>query len=130
GASAASYAHRRQSGKSLESAPGEEPTMMMTAVDPSRVSQVFAAGRSWYPAPMPSTHEVLNQPPPLEHYDLFSTDRALVEALEREGAGWARERAHRVGAEAGGEAPAWGRLAHINPPGLRTQHRLRHRIGR
>src|SRR5262244_3589204 len=77
---------------------------------------------------MPPTHEVLNQPPPLEHYDLFSTDRVLVEALEREGAGWARERARRLGAEAGSEALVWGRLANANPPILRTHDRFGHRI--
>ena len=77
---------------------------------------------------MPPTHEVLNQPPPLEHYDLFSTDRVLGEALEREGAGWARERAQRVGVEAGGDALVWGRLANANPPILRTHDRFGHRI--
>ena len=35
------------------------------------------------------THEVLNQPPPLDGYNLFAQDRALSEALRREGAGWA-----------------------------------------
>jgi hypothetical protein len=34
-------------------------------------------------------HEVQNQPPPLGDIDLFSSDRALREAVEREGAGWA-----------------------------------------
>ena len=77
---------------------------------------------------MPPTHEVLNQPPPLEGYDLFSTDRCLGEALEREGAGWARERAQRLGVEAGGDALAWGRLANTNPPILRTHDRFGHRI--
>src|SRR5690606_36973720 len=45
-----------------------------------------------YPRPMRSvlrTHEVTNQPPPLVGHDVFGADRALVEALEREGAGWA-----------------------------------------
>ena len=36
------------------------------------------------------THEVTNQAPPLEDYDVFSSDAALVEAVEREGAGFAR----------------------------------------
>src|SRR5262249_61659618 len=75
---------------------------------------------------MPPTHEVLNQPPPLEHYDLFSTDRVLGEALEREGAGWARERAQQVGVEAGGDALVWGRLANAKPPILRTDDRFGH----
>ena len=35
------------------------------------------------------THEVLNQPPPLEGYNLFATDRALAEGVRREGAAWA-----------------------------------------
>ncbi len=77
---------------------------------------------------MPPTHEVLNQPPPLEGYDLFSTDRCLGEALEREGAGWARERAQRLGVEAGSDALAWGRLANVNPPILRTHDRFGNRI--
>ncbi len=33
----------------------------------------------------PSTHEVFNQPPPLEDYNPFDADRPLVEALRREG---------------------------------------------
>jgi putative acyl-CoA dehydrogenase len=75
-----------------------------------------------------STHDVLNQPPPLEDYDLFATDRALGEGLEREGAGWARERVARLGALVGGEPLAWGRLANANPPVLRTHDRYGHRI--
>jgi putative acyl-CoA dehydrogenase len=77
---------------------------------------------------MPATHEVLNQPPPLENYDLFTTDRVLGEALERERAGWARERLQRLGVEAGGEPLTWGRLANSNPPILRTHDRFGHRI--
>jgi putative acyl-CoA dehydrogenase len=34
------------------------------------------------------THEVTNQPPPLEGYNLFETDRPLAEAVRREGASW------------------------------------------
>ena len=33
--------------------------------------------------------EVTNQPPPLENYNLFSSDVILGEALKRENAGWA-----------------------------------------
>ena len=74
------------------------------------------------------THEVLNQPPPLQGYDLFTTDRVLVEALRREGAGWAEERVQRLGAIAGGEPLAWGRLANTNPPVLRSHDRYGNRI--
>ena len=42
---------------------------------------------------MPATpHEPDNQAPPFVDVDLFSADAALVEATEREGAGWARGR--------------------------------------
>ncbi|HJW70408.1 MAG TPA: isovaleryl-CoA dehydrogenase [Candidatus Binatia bacterium] len=77
---------------------------------------------------MPATHEVLNQVPPLEGYDLFGSDRVLVDAVEREGGAWARERLVRLGVETGGEAIAWGRLANVNPPILRTHDRFGHRI--
>ena len=50
------------------------------------------------------TDAVLNQAPPLVGYNAFEEDRPLVEAFEREGAGWARERAREIGEFAGGEA--------------------------
>ncbi|WP_207000138.1 isovaleryl-CoA dehydrogenase [Trinickia mobilis] len=37
-----------------------------------------------------ATHEVTNQVPPLENYNFFESDTALVAAVEREGAGWHR----------------------------------------
>ncbi len=76
-----------------------------------------------------STHEVLNQPPPLEGYDVFSADAALGEAVEREGAGWARPDLERLGARAG-SAPAQelGRLANVNAPVLHTHDRYGNRI--
>ena len=74
------------------------------------------------------TQEVLNQPPPLEGVNVFEQDRALVEALERENAGWARERVRRVGAIAGGEAILWGVQANAYPPVLRTHDRYGQRI--
>jgi putative acyl-CoA dehydrogenase len=74
------------------------------------------------------THEVVNQPPPLEGYNVFTTDRVLVAALEREHAGWARERLVRLGEISGGEPFTWGRQANANPPVLRTHDRFGHRI--
>ncbi|GAB2870379.1 isovaleryl-CoA dehydrogenase [Paraburkholderia jirisanensis] len=44
------------------------------------------------------THEVSNQVPLLTGYNLFSSDPALVAALEREGAGWHRAALQRDGA--------------------------------
>jgi putative acyl-CoA dehydrogenase len=69
-----------------------------------------------------------NQPPPLEGYDLFSENRPLVEALHREGAGWAEERCRALGHELGGEPLEWGRLANEFPPRLRTHDRFGERI--
>ena len=43
------------------------------------------------------THAVVNQAPPLENYNLFATDRVLAEALDREGAAWARPRLEEFG---------------------------------
>src|SRR5207248_3728395 len=73
------------------------------------------------------THEVANQPPPLEGYNLFTSDRVLIEAVRREAA-WADERVRRLGEIAGGEPLAWGRLANENPPRLRTHDRYGNRI--
>ncbi len=74
------------------------------------------------------THEVLNQQPPLEGYNLFAADRALVEGLDREGAGWAMERLRRLGELAGGAPLRWGVQANANPPVLRTHDRYGNRI--
>ncbi len=70
----------------------------------------------------------VNQPPPLEGYDLFGENRPLVEALHREGAGWAEDRCRAVGRELGGEPLEWGRLANEHPPTLRTHDRFGERI--
>ena len=48
-----------------------------------------------------STHEVFNQPPALENYNLFEQDIALQEAALREGAGKAAEDLKAFGALAG-----------------------------
>ena len=70
-----------------------------------------------------TTHQVLNQPPPLEGRNLFEDNLPLVEAMEREGGGWARERASEVGARWGGEPMRWGFDANQHPPVLHTHDR-------
>ena len=75
-----------------------------------------------------ATHEVLNQTPPLQGRNLFTDNQPLVEALEREGGGWASARAVEAGAFWGGEPQEWGRLANENPPRLRTHDRYGNRI--
>ena len=53
------------------------------------------------------THDVTNQPPPLAPYDA-AADRALIEGLRREGAGWAEDDLIRLGRLAGSvEAQVW-----------------------
>src|SRR5919206_3298582 len=75
------------------------------------------------------THDVLNQSVPFEDVNLFDTDLALQEALEREGAGWAVDRARDTGAVAGSaEAAEHGRRAERNEPKLRTHDRFGHRV--
>jgi putative acyl-CoA dehydrogenase len=73
-------------------------------------------------------HEVLNQPPALSGYNLFAADRALRQAVAREGAGWACEDLDRFGAWAGSaEAIEWATLANNNPPALHTHDRYGNR---
>jgi putative acyl-CoA dehydrogenase len=75
------------------------------------------------------THKVVNQPPPLVDYNLFSTDRVLAGALEREGALWASARLDEFGRLTGTEeAIRWGFQANENPPVLRTHDRFGNRI--
>jgi putative acyl-CoA dehydrogenase len=77
---------------------------------------------------MPSTHEVTNQVPPLEGHDVAAYP-ALLESLDREGAGWAIEEVHALGRRAGSaEAQEWGRLAEKNHPVLQTHDRFGNRI--
>jgi putative acyl-CoA dehydrogenase len=71
-----------------------------------------------------STHEVTNQPPPLESYNLYENDCALQEAVTREGAAWAAPQLHAFGAKLGEPALiALGPLANRNPPVLHTHDR-------
>jgi putative acyl-CoA dehydrogenase len=73
--------------------------------------------------------DVLNQAPPLQPINLFETDLALAEALEREGGGWGVHRAREAGAVAGGvEVLEHGRRAERNLPILRTHDRYGNRI--
>lgn len=75
-----------------------------------------------------TTHEVLNQPPPLAGYNVFDADLALREGVRREAAAWAEDRGHALGAVAGSEALTWGFQANSYPPVLKTHDRYGHRI--
>ncbi|HTS50020.1 MAG TPA: isovaleryl-CoA dehydrogenase [Bryobacteraceae bacterium] len=75
------------------------------------------------------SEQVANQAPPLTDYNLFATDRALSEAIEREGAAWMRPLLEDFGRRAGSEeAIRWGFQANENPPVLRTHDRFGSRI--
>jgi putative acyl-CoA dehydrogenase len=77
---------------------------------------------------MTATHEVTNQPPPLQDHDV-AQDAALLGGLTREGAGWYAEDLHRLGRRAGtAEAQRWGVEANENEPVLRTHDRFGHRV--
>ena len=72
--------------------------------------------------------EALNQVPPLTNYNLFLTDATLVKAVEREGAGWAREQISELGFLLGTEeAQSWGFDANENLPVLHTHDRFGNR---
>jgi putative acyl-CoA dehydrogenase len=75
------------------------------------------------------THEVFNQPPPLEDYNPFDADKPLAEALRREGAEWAEAEARELGAICGSrQTIRWGFEANERKPQLRTHDRFGHRI--
>ena len=76
-----------------------------------------------------ATHSVENQPPPLENYNLFRCDRALVEAVAREAPRTASQEFDSLGELAGtSETIALGFDANDNPPELRTHDRFGNRI--
>jgi putative acyl-CoA dehydrogenase len=79
--------------------------------------------------PQRETHEVFNQSEPIGAFNAFETNRPLVEALEREGGGWAREHVSALGAVSGDpEVREQARMANEHPPTLRTHDRFGNRI--
>jgi putative acyl-CoA dehydrogenase len=74
------------------------------------------------------THEVLNQVPPLEGYDV-ADDPALLEAVAREAGPGAGGALHELGVRAGSaEVREMARLANEHPPVLRTHDARGNRI--
>jgi len=74
------------------------------------------------------THEVFNQTPPLVDYDMAGADPLLLAALEREGAGWARDQVEALGRRMSTEEVyGWGFAANENEPKLRTHDRVGNR---
>ena len=76
-----------------------------------------------------ATHAVANQAPPLEDFNSFEQDRPLGEALEREGGGWAEDRARELGGLCGSaRVIRLGVEANEKRPELRTHDRVGNRI--
>ncbi|CAN5183672.1 isovaleryl-CoA dehydrogenase [soil metagenome] len=75
------------------------------------------------------THEVSNQAPDLQDYNLFASDLALIEGLQREQGGWHHAELSRLGATLGSkEILQLGELANRHLPELHTHDRTGHRI--
>ena len=76
-----------------------------------------------------NTHTVENQPPELENYNLFEQDTALKEAVEREGAGWARQDISSFGEKVGRASYIeLGFQANENKPVLHSHNRFGQRV--
>ncbi|WP_367436706.1 acyl-CoA dehydrogenase family protein [Streptomyces celluloflavus] len=77
---------------------------------------------------MTVTHEVVNQAPPLTGFST-ADEPALLEALQREGAGWGVPEVAELGSLAGSEpVQEQARWAEEQPPRLRTHDRFGHRV--
>jgi putative acyl-CoA dehydrogenase len=75
------------------------------------------------------THAIINQTPPLRDYNLFGTDKALQEAVQREGAGWALPELLLAGDALGSSAVhEHARLANRNTPVLHNYNAQGQRI--
>jgi putative acyl-CoA dehydrogenase len=73
--------------------------------------------------------KITNQPPPIEPYNLLTSDTALAEAVGREGAAWALPQLAALGATLGTpETVALGFAANASPPQLHAFDRFGHRI--
>jgi putative acyl-CoA dehydrogenase len=75
------------------------------------------------------THEVSNQPPPLEDYNVFAADAVLVEGLKRWGGAWAESEISALGEDCGRASTILrGRQANDFDPALKLFDRFGHRI--
>jgi len=76
-----------------------------------------------------ATHEVLNQSGELIDFNAFTSDAALVDAVNVFGGSWATDRLERCGARVGSaHVQALARLANRHVPELRTHDRFGNRL--
>ncbi len=81
------------------------------------------------PLAQQDTHEVFNQPPPLEDVNLFTGDRALADAVRAAEAGDHAARLSQLGARVGSaEVQDWGAEANRVLPVLDNFDRFGHRV--
>jgi putative acyl-CoA dehydrogenase len=80
------------------------------------------------PSPRFLTHIVENQANMLAPYNAYLTDRALREAVAREGGAWGEANLAAYGAITGGELMDLGHTANENKPKLKSFDRFGHRI--
>ena len=75
------------------------------------------------------THQITNQAPDLQDYNIFSSDKALMEGVRREQAAWHEPELIRFGAELGNkDVLQLGQLANRHAPELITHDRFGRRI--
>ncbi|MES2783951.1 MAG: isovaleryl-CoA dehydrogenase [Pseudomonadota bacterium] len=80
---------------------------------------------------MDSTHEVINQPQPLAHYNLFEGNLGLRDALKFNAPALDTAPLSKLGAVLGSSPmQLHARLAHVNPPQLHTHDRFGRRVDR
>ncbi len=105
----------------------------------ANTTTAIAVGSAGSPAsgPRPSTmqdwttHEVDNVVDPVPEHNLFDADEALCEAVLREGAAWADDALHGIGAELGQAGQAeLARQANAHPPELRAYDAQGRRVDR
>jgi len=73
--------------------------------------------------------DAFNQPPPLEPYNLFATDRILCAGVDREGADWAADGLRHLGGTLGTpDTVQLGFEANTNAPRLRSFDRFGNRL--
>ncbi|GIU92337.1 MAG: DNA alkylation response protein [Acidimicrobiia bacterium] len=78
---------------------------------------------------MDPTHQVFNQPPPLEDWNPYRSNPVVPEATARYGAKWAHDELIVLGERVGSaEVYRWGFQANRHPPELRTHDRFGKRI--
>jgi putative acyl-CoA dehydrogenase len=76
-----------------------------------------------------TTHSVTNQPPPLENYDLYTTDPVLRDGVAREGGAWADQLVEAFARHVGtAESYRSASDANVHEPRLVTHDRFGHRV--